>query len=54
MEHEPGRSLSNAKIAGKFQATNSVFAICNGPNGDEPLVQAKGESSKIVPTLALN
>ena len=41
MEHEPCGLLSDAKSAAYFVRTDSVFAICNHPHSDKPLVEGK-------------
>src|SRR6266700_3015977 len=42
MEHEPCGLLSNAKSATHFVGTDSVLAVRNHPNSDEPLVERQG------------
>lgn len=39
VQHEPCGLLGDAKSAGHFVGTDSVFAIGNHPNSDKPLVQ---------------
>src|SRR6266404_3785921 len=40
VKHEPCGLLSDAKSAAHFVGTDTVLAVCNHPNSDEPLVQA--------------
>ena len=51
MEHEPRGLLSNAKSAAHFIRTDSILAVRNHPNGDEPLVQRKCRILKDSPDL---
>src|SRR3984957_9135594 len=64
VEHEPCGLLSDAQSAGHFVRTDTVLAVRNHPNGDEPLVEGqrrilkdgsnlRGELALSVNTLAL-
>src|SRR2546422_704494 len=46
MEHEPCGLLSDADGASHLIRTDSVFAVGDHPNGDEPLVERKGRILK--------
>lgn len=51
VEHEPCGLLSDAKSAGHFVGTDTVLAVSNHPNSDEPLVQRKRGILKDSPDL---
>jgi hypothetical protein len=51
VEHEPSRLLGDAKSAGHFIGTDSILAVRNHPNSDEPLVEGERRILKDSPDL---
>jgi hypothetical protein len=51
VKHKPSCSLCNADSTAKLVATDSVFAICDCPNGYEPFIKSKRAILKDSPYL---
>ena len=54
MKHMPSGLLHDAQVAGQLIRANPVLRVGNQPDRSQPLIEASGLSSNIVPTLSEN